>query len=478
MADLELPDGFAPAGAAQVPDGFAPAPVTMGSVLPVSWDANDKMSFNSDAGLLGMAKRAFAAPYDAMTGALPTPYSPVGATTDTAPAIDRAIDFASVFGPTKSAAARAGEVVPGASYRATPPPSAQQLKAAGGAGYDAARASGLAVPGDSVAKMATDIQRGLTGQYGIISETAPKTFALLDKLANPEVGPLGPSGTSADVTGLLAARKGLSDLRLSPDGTERLAAGRATADFDNYLSSLAPGDLVVGAKGAGQGSIAPDAVAQTLADARGNYAAAQRSNDITGTLDAANTGFMDRAEARAAASNSGHNLDNAVRQRVATFLQNPSNLAGFSQPEIDALNGVVAGGPLQNTLRSTSNILGGGGGMHGGLAGVIGAGIGHALGGVEGGMIGAGVPLVGLGLKGAENSLARRSLNNVDEMVRMRSPLYQSMNPLTPNAGGASSLMQRALIPAAPYVAGQILPGLLAPRQLPDPLQAGLLSGW
>jgi hypothetical protein len=317
------------------------------------------------------------------------------------------------------------------------------LKAAGGAGYDAARAAGLDIGGSAVADMANEIRQMLHGEHGIIPETAPGTYGILDKLANP------PSGGFSTVTGLEAARRGLRAVSSSSD-VEGLAAGKAIGGIDNFLTSLDP-SAVVSTGGD------PAAVAAMLSDARGNYAAAQRSNDLTGTLDRATTGILDRAEGRTAASHSGRNLDNAIRQRVESFLEKPQNLAGFSQDEIDALNAVVRGGPVQDAARYFGNKLGGGGG----LGSLIGMGLGGYAGthvfGPEGGVIGAmAAPALGTSLKRLENALATRSLNSVDEMVRLRSPLagaMQNQGLLSVPALDRNSAVLRAL-----------LPGLLSPQ--------------
>jgi hypothetical protein len=68
-----------------------PEPAYSGAVLPFSRDVFGNTSFDSDAGLLGLAKRAFTAPGDAYSGALPmmdasgrTSFESIGRATDLA----------------------------------------------------------------------------------------------------------------------------------------------------------------------------------------------------------------------------------------------------------------------------------------------------------------------------------------------------------------------------------------------------------
>jgi hypothetical protein len=484
MADLSfddlIPQRQSPDAAAAASPGadFSDLlPNYRGSILPFSTDAQGNNHLDWSAGLPGALWSAFTAPGDAATGRLPTPYSgytpgrdsanasSATASLDAPEARQRASDFAQFFG-SSGAALRAGEAIPGVFTKKTIP-TAQQLKAAAGAGYDAARASGLEVSGDAVGDMARGLQSTLQSDQGIIEKTAPKTYALLDELANP------PANSSVGIPGLLAAKSGLSNLSLEP-GTEGLAARHALAGLRVFMSSLDDSQLAPSNLRAAPAQDSA-AVAQTIRDADANYAAAQRSNDLTGTLDRANTGILERAEARAEASHSGRNLDNAIRQRVASFLQNPENLAGFSQPEIDALKSVVAGGPVQNTARFVGNTLGGGGGL-GHLIGIGAGALGGAhLGGGEGAAIGAMLPsAVGTAAKTLENNLARRSLNSADETVRQNSPLYRAMQ--------AQGLLARPAIGGSSAVWRAILPGLLAPATPtptpPKPIPQGLLANW
>jgi hypothetical protein len=442
----------------EIAKGLGGKPYTS-SILPFSYDAQGKRSFDpANAGITGALWKAFNTPADVVEGKVPM----LGPDDHTSPQmIDRAANMASVIAspsPAALAGSRYGQM---ALPQPAAVPSAAELKAAGGAGYDAARNSGLEIAGDAVGQMAQGLQQTLQGDRGIIEKTAPKTFSILGELANP------PQGATVGIPGLQAARRGLTGISME-GGTEGLAARQSIKTIDGFLENLDPASVVAGT------STAQD-VSNTLRNANANYAAAQRSNTLTGELDRANTGVLDRAEANAAAANSGTNLDNSIRQRVRSLLANPKELAGFSQEEIDALNQVNKGTFTQNAARIVGNLLGGGGGLGAAAAGAVAGAGGSALGlGPTGvGAAALGAPVAGAALKMGENALARRGLNAVDELVRMRSPLYQQMQaaqpPMAPTYGRDAAIM-RAL--GLGLLSPQQQPGMLTPQQP----QTGLLS--
>lgn len=430
-----------------------------GSIIPMRLDAQGNRHLAVPgiiSGLFDTAASAVAAPGDAYAGRIQTPYTqpqtqpsntqqginalaavPLGGSDP----INRAIDFASVLAPT-SVASRAGELVPGASIAATQTPTAQELKGAATAGYKAARESPLTVPAEEIAQMANGIQNQLVNTHGIIPETAPKTYAVLDKLANP-VAPRAGESVAGNYIGLAAAREGLS--KIAGDGsTEGFAAQQAIKQLDPYIDSISP----------------------TAADARANYAAAMRSNDLTGTLSRANTGIGEKAEGRGHATGGG-SIDNRIRSGVESLLEKPQDVSGFSDAEIAALKDVVKGTPTQNIARKVGSALGG---IGLGQMVSIGAGSllgGHFLGPEHGATYGAMIgPAIGASAKGLENFLASRSLGNVDELVRQRSPLYQAM-------------AQQAPIPAlGSNIAGTraLLASLLGEPKSAPPLTTGMPS--
>lgn len=435
-------------------------PTFSGTILPFSKDAQGNVSFDSNAGLIGMAKNAIGMGVE--SAALPgrvmqeaaTPRAEVSDSDVSAMSVPSVMGLASMGTPVNPAVRAGDRAIPGlAKARMAPesaikPPTAQVLKDTAGKGYDAARNMGVEVRGDAVGGMARNVQSTLE-QDGIFAELAPKTFSILKRVTDP------PKEASATIANMEAIRRSLQ--RAGQDftnPTEQLAASRVIKGLDEFLGGLGPGSTVVRPPSAAPGVVAlpsglppagrPEAVAELLKTSRQNYGAAQRSNSLTGALDRANTGILERAEVRAQAANSGRNLDNTIRSKIASLLEKPKEVSGFSDAELAALNKAIDGGPVRNTARMLGNLLGGGGGIGQFGVGAVGAGTGLAYGGIPGAIIGATPAVAGVGAKKLANILAKRSLTQADEAVRANSPLFREMLKNAPKA--PANLDQKAAI--------------------------------
>lgn len=377
----------------------APAPVESGMILPISKDAQGNVSFDSNAGILGSIKRAIMLPGQAMKGEI-DPNSPE--------AIARAFEFASVVSPINPAV-RAGErAVPGVLNTLRKPdlepPTQQALKEAAGIDYEALRGLGVDYKTSAVNTLAGEIQANLTND-GIITELAPKTFSVLARLSE------APEGSVASISGLEAARRAFGNAAKDfTNPTEQLAAKRAMESLDQFLARSDPATIQSGSA---------DEVANLLGTARGNYAAAKRSETLTDLEDA--------AQLRANAANSGQNAGNTTRQRVASLLLNDKASAGFGAEDVAALRAVNEGSFGANATRRVGNMLGGGGGIGAGVLGLGGAALGALSGTPEFAAAGAALPLGGALARQISNILTERALSQVERGTRKRSPLYEEM---------------------------------------------------
>ena len=296
-------------------------------------------------------------------------------------------------------------------------PTADALRSAASTGYDAARNMGVNYSADAVSNLATALRGGLESD-GIIRELAPKSFAVIDKLATP------PAGGFAPLSGLEAARRAFGNAAKDFNNpTDQLAAQRAREGLENFVSQPDSGAVLSDPDQAA-------AAAKTLQDARANYGAAMRSERLYGAggEDGVATGVADKASLSADTANSGQNLDNAIRQRVKAILQSPKQAAGFSPEELATLNEVARGTASRNAIRYVGNWLGGGGG----LASVAATGVGGFAGNMAGGpILGAissvAAPLTGYLAKNLGNRLTSGALSAADDLVRQRSPLYQDL---------------------------------------------------
>lgn len=419
-----------------------------GGILPISVDAQGNTHFDPHAGILGSIISAVTAPGDVYAGKL-DPTSPEGER--------QAFNLATLISPVNPAVRAGDYAIPGAlknlQIKVPKAPTAEALKNAADAGYTGARATGATYPGEAVGAAAQQAISGLQND-GILPELAPQTHSILGKLANPPDGPVATIGS------LDAARKALNRIGGNfQNPTEQEAARRAIKTVDQIIQNGATPPPVAGtspaaaagaANGSGTGGVAalpnttgayttPEAAAANLIrDARGNAAAAFRSNRLTGAEDA--------AELRAAATNSGQNIGNALRQRLASLLLNPKAARGYSQDELDAIRQVVQGTPSTNAMRRVGNMFGGGGGIGHTIIGALGALGGGYLGGIEGAGIGAAaLPTLGAVTRHAYNSAVQRGVENAAQLVRMRSPLYQQMLNNAPRVPGSYALPSRLM---------------------------------
>lgn len=397
------------------------SPVASGHILPLSRGVDGSVSFDSNAGILGSIKSGLGLAGDVMGGKAKLPSSgdvpgsvPFG---DPESAGMRVPDMAGLAAPVNPMVRAGDRAIPGVAMGFRGPakvatPTAAELKAAGVTDIEAAKNSGLEVTASSVADYSRKVQQELF-ESGIHPVDAPATFAKLKELES------APEGAFATVSGLQSLRGSLQNTaqNFNPQAAkDQLAASRAIKGLDQFVPSVAEKDILAGS---------PAATHKLSERGRGNYAAAQRSNDLSGTLDRANTGILERAEARAQAANSGRNLDNTIRSKVVSVLEKPKEISGFSDEELNALTGVYEGGPARNTARYIGNLLGGGGGIGQSGIAAVGAGGGGVVGGIPGAIIGGVAPAVaGAGAKAIANALAKRSLNKADELVRQRSPLF------------------------------------------------------
>jgi hypothetical protein len=160
-------------------------------------------------------------------------------------------------------------------------------------------------------------------------------------------------------------------------------------------------------------------------NARVNY----RIGKATGKLEKA----VDDKKLRAAASNSGKNIANSIRQGAAKYAQDPKKY-GFTKSEGQMIEKFVKGTIPQNRLRDVANMLGGGGGMASGNAAAWAYLFGQSIGGPKmGAMFSAGVLTGGRLAKGVENTLVKRKAHMLEQkMLKDASRLPKSPATVEP----------------------------------------------
>lgn len=298
----------------------------------------------------------------------------------------------------KAMSAMAGRDVPVAAPAAAAP-SIQELKLAASKGFDHPEVTALEIKPKAIKDFSQTSQLALNAD-GIDETLAPKTFAVLGKIENHPTG--------AVVTGhnLQSMRRALGHAAASPDPTERLAASTAIDHLDNFLPNISKNDVISGDVGK---------ASQILDEARANYSAAKHAETIDNKTI--------QAELRAAAANSGMNVANTVRQRMADILIKPKEQRGFSKDQLAQMETIVRGSKTQNAIRASGNLMGGGGGLGAAVTGGIGA---LATPGGVGGLI----PVVGLALKSISNRMTITQAAKLSESIRSSAPLASSAQKL------------------------------------------------
>lgn len=376
-----------------------------GSYLPFSVDAAGNGRFDSNTGLLGAAKRIVGLPGEVYRGEV-DPNSPEG--------IDRALEMAMGVSPVNPAFRASGAILAGGKPNLKPakvqPPTAAELKDEAKAGYNAFNDLNVEYDSAAVQRLAEGSQLDLERQ-GFRKKNAPKTFDILKALSNP---PENSVATNVDLhAAIKAAQKAGQDFNNPTDQ----AGGRAIREaLRGFIAK--PGDESV-LRGPA------DRAGAILREADGNHAARKRAEDIAALLE--------KGERRAAASNSGQNIGNTLRGRVASTLDAAKRSQGYNADEIAALNQISNGSRTANATRWLGNFAGGGGGLAAQTATGIGGAAGFATFGPLGAIAGAAaVPVVGGIAKGTSNRLTKKALRKFDEGSRKRSPLYERMQANAP----------------------------------------------
>ena len=282
-------------------------------------------------------------------------------------------------------------------------PTVGQLKGKASEQYESPAVTGFEAKPTVINPLADAIEQDLfKGRANEIS--APTTFKILSKLR--EAPPDTAAFTGDNINSLRQAFGDITPVRDATgkvtNGADIRAAKIAQSRIDAFLPKIEQADVLAGN---------PKAVADTLIEARGNYSAAESA----ATIDRKQV----RAELRAAAANSGRNLSNTMRQRVADILLDPSQLRGYSQNEIALMNQIVKGGKVENAIRYAGNFLGGGGGLGAMLTTAEGM---HTL-----GPVGIALSLPGAALKSLSNVITMKNVEKLNEMIRADSPLGRQM---------------------------------------------------
>lgn len=382
-------------GASEVGRGIGE--IRSGSILPGVEDAGlgaGKFAL----GELGVATAPADAAIDSVIG------KPVLNATGSPVAENVADTAASLFLPIPKGIPRFARAADETAKAAQAVPTEEQLFSAGRASFNHPSIANLGIKSDAVKGWA-EKWRTTAEDRGFDENTAPTTTAILNKFGKlPDKAVTGVKLQGLRETlGNAAAEPKLPD-------KDRLAATRSMQALDQFILRL-PKEATV------SGDAAKAAAAWK--QARGNWAAAERSKTVSGQVE--------RAELNAASANSGQNIDNATRQQIKRILQSPQLKRGFSAEELAQMKRAVVGTFTGDAGRYFSNVLGKGGGLgtlHAAATGGMAGGLAFGPVGAVAGMM---TPAIGYGLAKISNSITAREVETLQKLIRSRSPLAEQM---------------------------------------------------
>lgn len=325
------------------------------------------------------------------------------------------------------------------------------LLSAGSQGFNDWRASPLRYDPHQFANWAQQQKQGLI-ENGPSARSAPDLHEIIDGMSNPPPGAL--DATPREVQNWRQEFSDLARSNVATNPVQSTAADRLKRSFSEFLANAPPTNAV-------DGALTPEmqSSVQGYKDANANYAAGKQASFVD------NLG--ENADLQNASAHSGHAGGNPIRQNVKSALRvnpvtgiNQADRAGLSDAAQDVLGQVPAPvGPWANRIRTTSNLAGGGLGHAGLIGALIAAREGYEAGGIPGAAAGAALPFVGVGLRGADESLTRGRLNNASNFIRSSAPLSQTGGYTIPR------------IQVGPETQGRLARALLMQQQQGQPQQ-------
>jgi hypothetical protein len=252
----------------------------------------------------------------------------------------------------------------------------------------------------SVSNAAAGIRARLDAE-GFDEIIGTKAHAILKRLES------APEGSTVTGLNLHSIQKTLGKAAGSMDPQEKAAASMALREFNDFLENVPAANVVKGSA---------DDFVNTMREANGNYSRAMQASNIDNKII--------QAETRAAASNSGMNVANTVRQRMADVKLNPKQSRGMHPDDVAAAGQIAEGTRAGNIVRKIGNIAGGGGGLGTLAAGAAGVGAAGAYSNDPGSSaLGLALPAFGFAMRGLGNRMTLNQANKLSEAIRARAPL-------------------------------------------------------
>jgi hypothetical protein len=268
-----------------------------------------------------------------------------------------------------------------------PGPTTQELKNIADTKYDQMRSIPVEFWKHATDRVADNVDAAL--RKSGYRDYNTNVFKNIDELRNPA------NGISPNMSDIEAVRQLLN--RTGKDPRERDAVRIAQSHLDGFLKNVHPTDIMTNPR------LAP-AVNRLAVEARGDWGASMRAKTIEDALKKAGLGT--------AATGSGANIDNKIRQAFTGILTNPKKVRGFSAEERQMMQEIIK--PKSDVARYFGKFA---------PSGVISTSLAADLGYMLAGKTGLGMlPLAGYAAKKISDARTISRAQDVVKAVQSRSP--------------------------------------------------------
>jgi len=285
---------------------------------------------------------------------------------------------------------------PGGIARArTAVPTIEEIHQEASAGYATAGAYGVELHPTPVARLADDISAQLRAA-NFRDFRQPETFRAIQELAVPLTE--GRSARLGDFEGVRGVLGEIARDNVASRPSEAAAAHRAIDFLDDFLENLTPQHVASNAQNL-------QAMLTELQNARGNWRAF-RAAEAFGEK-------VDRAARQAAASGTGANVENTIRQQFKQILNSRKERAKYTPDQVELMERIVRGTYTGNIARALGKLA-----PHGPVTLMSSLASAAYL-----GPHGLAVPIIGEAGKLIGERMTARNVRRLDELTRATSPL-------------------------------------------------------
>lgn len=284
-----------------------------------------------------------------------------------------------------------------------PVPSIDELRSAKSAAYDATDALGIQYKPDAYKNLVQDILTEAQGKK-INPVRHPKAVSIIEDMVGDAKSGHAPSLRQLDEQRQVIYRD------IGRDEAEQFFGNKIIGKIDDFIDNAQVGDTLTG-----DPTSAGSAVKQAR-ELNRRYRNAQ-------TIEEA----LSKAERRAKANNSGGNVENKVRQNLASVLDKKSTSRFLNKEEKDAIETVIRGTKGQNAARSIGNWMKGFGGHSVAGGSVVAA----AMTGNPLPLAAAAVPYaLGSGLKAVSRGMGNSNEKIAEALIRTGSKSSGAVEPV------------------------------------------------